>query len=131
MKPRIIFPATEAEFQTIRKLRWKYDFDKCVIAFTVQKKLCRDHLYFHGPGKLGIYYDRKTKQAASRAHIAWEKKLKEDQIDRKRSLIGDYDGIIIFHPAKRGDIPGEFFKQQMRGIALQKALARASRELNE
>lgn len=50
---------TENEFKAVPRLRLRRDTDGAAIAVCRRKALCRDHLYFHGPGKLGLY-DRPT-----------------------------------------------------------------------
>lgn len=107
---------TEEDFKEIPRLRWKLDEDGTPIAVTIQKKLKRDHLYFHGPEKLGIYYERKTIREATAALAWWKKRITGDFL---QEFPGDFDGIITFYPRA---IPKEFLRSAPKGIAKKNAL---------
>lgn len=95
----------EAAFKALPRLRWRIDEDGCVIAKSAIRKLARDHLYFHGRGVLGIYYERP--HPAGRARSYWKSRCRI-VIDEQP---GEYDGIILFRPTSLKDIPRTFFRR--------------------
>ena len=103
---------TEADFKAIPRLRWKLDKDHSVIATTNSRRNSNDHLYFQGPCCLGLYYERKTQQAATWACKTWQKRLGKAVV---KTLDGDFDGTIIFRLDRPGDIPEEFLIGKARG----------------
>jgi hypothetical protein len=87
--------------------------DGCAIAVSRVKGRHRDHLYFHGPSKVGLYVERKTRLAFTSA-IAWYRSrttVLEEQL-------GDFDGILVISAEK---LPRTFFRGRQRGRAFSKA----------
>ncbi len=104
---------TEDDFKAIPGLRWRRDADGTVIATTVRKRLRHDHLYFHGPNRLGVYYERSTHKGALRA-VAWYAARLAHVVAEQP---GDCDGTIVFACERRADIPSVFLKSSLRGRA--------------
>jgi hypothetical protein len=102
---------TESDFRSIPRLRIRTDSDGCPIAVARKRKLAKDHLYFHGPGKLGIYIERGSKLAFTHA-VEWYRTrigpVDDDQL-------GDLDGVIAFRFRSVDDIPVVFFRGQQKG----------------
>jgi hypothetical protein len=105
---------TEEDLKNVPKLRWKYDVDGTVIAKAAGKKRKRDHLYFHGPGILGIYYERDTPLATTMARKDYMRAMWVLSEQR-----GDLDGTIQFICERPEDIPAPFFRSR-RGYASSK-----------
>lgn len=96
-------------------LRWKLDEDRCVIATARARRLRRDHLYFHGANKLGIYYERTTQAAATHAFQFWSRQVGANALPATQ--VGDFDGIVLFRATCREDVPRQFRKGKPKGIA--------------
>ncbi len=114
MERMILRLEDERDFRRIPRLRKTQDSDGTAIAYSNRKALARDHLYFHGAGTLGIYYERETKQAARSAR-AWYKARCGEVVEE---LPGDFDGLILFRVESTDDIPEVFFRCDPRGIAI-------------
>lgn len=99
---------TEGDFKAIPGLRWHLDEDGTPIAKAITAKLRKCHLYFHGPGKLGLYYEYPTEQATRFGRNYWKSKCRVFLPNLEQP--GDFDGILIFKPEKLGDIPPVFFR---------------------
>jgi hypothetical protein len=96
----------EEEFLKIPRLRIVNAADGTPIAKLVSHKRCLDHLFFHGPGVLGIYYEYATVRAATSARNFWRFRCGRRFVKEFR---GEQDGIILFRITRLGDIPREFF----------------------
>lgn len=105
---------SEDDFRRIPRLRLKIDKDGCAIARTVLKRTAGDHLYFHGVGLLGVYYQRSTKLSALHGRRYWLRKVGAKV---RSEMPGDYDGTITFAAESAKDIPRCFFRSAPRGIA--------------
>ncbi len=107
------FLADEAAFRALSRLRVRLDEDRTPIArpSSRNRRLAKDHLYFHGPWVLGIYYERETERQARAARRYW--------IARCERVVGgpegDFDGIVLFRPRTRGDVPRCFFGGNHKG----------------
>lgn len=100
---------TEQALQSVPKLRRKRSEDGSNIAVTVKKKLKKCHLYFHGPGKLGIYWEGWkgcTQRQEQTVRRYWLKKIPPGSLIEE--LPGDFDGIILFKATVPSDIPDDF-----------------------
>jgi hypothetical protein len=104
---------SEGDFKRIPNLRLRQDSDLTLIAKTIYRIFKKDHLYFHGKGVLGIYYERPTTKAAIYARKWWIDQCGGELLDS--SQIGDFDGIILFRPKEISDIPTAFFKSTLLG----------------
>lgn len=91
-------------------LRWMPDEDGTVIVKAVRRKHARDHLYWHGPGILGIYYERDTPVQARNA-MDWYLRRSGPAF---RIIEGDQDGLVLFLAWCEDDIPGIFKKSRSR-----------------
>lgn len=115
--------ASEEDLKGIEGLRWRLDDDRCVIATTTSRRNLKDHLYFHGPGVLGIYYERPTQLRAKNARRKWLGVVREPV---EGGIRGDFDGLILFRANGQGDIPGAFLKSGRRVYLGRKRFARAT-----
>lgn len=117
---------TEEDFKALPGLRWRLDSDRSVIAICAKQKLRKDFLFFQGPGKLGIYYERASRRGATNANAWWRKRLTYPTQAPDAGVLsdqpGDYDGVILFAARDLLDIPREFFKSRSRAFG-RKALS--------
>lgn len=119
---------SEEDFRSIPRLRLQKDSDGTYIAKSINARFSKDHLYFQGPGILGIYYERDTEMSATRSRKAWERKCRNVV---PGGMEGDFDGTIYFHPVTEKDIPAEFFKQELHGILRGLDAALPAEDVNE
>lgn len=98
---------TEAEMRQVPGLRLRPTVDGSVEARTLKVAEQQDFLYFHGPGVLGVYYERATAARAAQARRRWRGRLRTEIV---RELTGDFDGVIEFRVRTLRDIPGGFFR---------------------
>lgn len=99
----------EQDFRALPGLRWRQDEDLTAIAYTIRRKLRKDHLYFHGPGKLGIYIERPTQRGMTSALSYYEAHC--GRILERH--LGELDGILVFEAKERADIPSVFFRGRL------------------
>jgi|GEM_PF-6523382 len=111
--------ATEADLKRVPRLRWQLDEDRSVIAITKRMPYRQDYLYFHGPGRLGIYYQAQTSNGAT-ARVKRYRKMLGGRI--VKVLDGDIEGLIIFRANSAADIPIVFFKSRTGPTLPQTAL---------
>ena len=105
--------STEEDLKAVPGLRWKLDDDRSVIATTVREWFPKDHLYFHGPGKLAVYYEAPTRRRATARRKWWIGKFPTGRlVDERR---GDLDGILVFRVDEAKEIPREFLLGKRRG----------------
>lgn len=106
---------SEDDLKEVLGLRWKLDEDRSVIATTIRRRLAKDHLYLHGPGKLGIYYEARTRQAATGRRDWWIRQFPPGRLLLERR--GDLDGCLVFRVDGQEEIPGVFLRSQNVGYA--------------
>ena len=111
---------SEASLKTIPRLRWRLDDDNCVIAIAKRNPYRGDHLYFHGAGKLGVYYQAKTTYGAG-CRIKFYRKLLGERIIHVQD--GDVDGLITFRAESETDIPELFKKSAVVGEQVRARMA--------
>ncbi len=99
--------ACESDLKRVPRLRWRLDESRSVIAVAKRNPYRLDHLYFDGPGLLGIYYEARTGNGAT-ARVKRYREMLGDRI--VKVLAGDFEGLIIFHAGSASDIPPIFFK---------------------
>lgn len=109
---------TEDDLKAVPGLRWRLDEDRTPIATSVCKARARDHLYFHGPGKLGIYLERKNAISFGGAwrHYAKTIEARGGTILTQDCQLGDADGTLVFLAPSSKTIPRLFLTSQ-RGYA--------------
>jgi hypothetical protein len=107
---------TEEDFRAVPKLRWHVDSDGCAIATSNVMARSRDHAYFHGPDKLGIYVERKTPLAFKYAIKAYRR-----QANVIGEQLGDVDGILVISADR---IPKCFFRGNQKPNSSFKPAAR-------
>ncbi len=101
---------TEADFKEVPKLRWELAEDRTYVARTTSRKNRADHLYHHGPGVLGWYYERNTKRKAANA---LKKILASIGNRARRVLDGDFDGTVLFGAEGPSDVPRVFLRREL------------------
>lgn len=106
---------TEDEFKGWPGLRWHLDDDRAAIAVPIRRKLARDHLYWHGPGVLGLYYEAASLRPARYRLAWWRKRLLSVGANVVGVLPGEADGIIYFTPSNL--LPSEFIRCAAKGNA--------------
>lgn len=104
----------EEDLKVVPGLRWEVDEDGTVIARPQgqNKAQAKDHLFFWGPGRLGIYVERRTKKSFAHAIAGYLKG--KTCFEPGEPRIGDQDGILVCKPGAIGDIPKIFMKSQAR-----------------
>jgi len=102
--------AADADLRRVPRLRHRTDEDGQVIAVCRKKRLAGDHLYFHGPGRLGVYYQADTRRACTGRLEYWTGRLPVGSVDLTASVRGDFDGLLVFHCRGPADIPDEFLR---------------------
>jgi len=109
---RKIMIETDAELRGLQNLRWHVAQDGLTHAYSNRSALANDHLFWHGPGTLGVYYSRNTRRAATYARSWWERECGTGTVlpNPQQTQIGDFDGILLFKPRTILDIPNLFFK---------------------
>lgn len=93
----------ENDFRRLRNLRWKLDEDGTAIATSFSRARRLDKLYFYGPGKVGLYVERGTRQAFQAA-VRWYSKCSKVL----EAFLGDFDGILVLDAG--GPLPRCFFR---------------------
>lgn len=102
---------TDQDLRLVPRLRWRQAEDGMTVARCRPRRISRDELYFHGPGKLAIHYFAETRAGATAKRRWWKAKLKHVL----EELPGDTEGIIIFEAYSAVDIPKEFFRENRPG----------------
>ena len=98
----------DSDLRKVPRLRWRRDADDTIIARCRKRRLAKDHLYFHAPGVLGIYYSRPTRRLAGKARQFWEEQVRPNLLPPLQ--IGDWDGIILFRAESEEAVPALFIK---------------------
>lgn len=100
--------------------------DMTVIATAIKQPFHKDHLYFHDEGKLAIYWQAHSTQAAKWRVKRYKTMFRGLGVKLLDNLQGDLDGILVFSASGPESIPSIFLKSEVISCQMR---ARREREL--
>ena len=106
----VMYFTTNDDLERVPRIRYRTHDDGQVIAICRKKRLAGDHLYFHGQGRLGIYYQANTRRSCTGRREYWTSRIPVGSVDHASSLHGDFDGLLVFRCRGPADIPAEFLR---------------------